>query len=162
MVRGGQALKVRVGDSGVVQYTGRAFNQDAQEAMGGDIVRALIELLTNSDDAYESVDGSGIGKINIVIDRSRGREWTAAVRDSRRGNLGRGAKDVAAFGEVAFESIKDNRYGKLLLRSDGSYSVAADHKVTEEERSGLGIPRGTVRSSRFESTRASSVRCTRL
>ena len=29
--------------SGMVEYTGRAFLQDAQEAMGGDIIRALIE-----------------------------------------------------------------------------------------------------------------------
>ena len=163
-------MKARVGDTGQVEYTGRAFNQDAQEAMAGDIVRALIELVTNSDDAYASMAAS-TGKITIAIDRSRGREWTAAVRDrasgmtasemvdritrlggrtsgfetgaSRRGHLGRGAKDVAAFGEAVFESIKAGRYGRLRLRSDGNYEVEADRKATEEDRSSLGIPRGS-------------------
>lgn len=41
---------------GTVQYSGRAFHQDATDAMRGDIVRGLIELITNSDDAYAALD----------------------------------------------------------------------------------------------------------
>ena len=36
---------VYVGMSGVVRYTGRAVRQEDQDAMGGDIVRGLIELV---------------------------------------------------------------------------------------------------------------------
>ena len=63
--------------SGMVEYTGRAFLQDAQEAMGGDIIRALIEMITNCDDSY----GSSKGKIRIEIEHCRGPHM---ARDSSR------------------------------------------------------------------------------
>ena len=44
--------------SGDLQYTARAFKQDSEDAMKGDVVRALIELVTNADDAYNSKGGS--------------------------------------------------------------------------------------------------------
>ena len=180
-------MKVQVGETGHVEYTGRAFNQDAQEAMGGDIVRALIELITNSDDAYAASADSGVGRIAISVDRGRGREWSAEVRDraigmtaeelvrkitrlggrtsgfesgaDRRGNLGRGAKDVAAFGEVSFEAIKSGRYACLLLRPDGTYVLEADERATKARRDSLGITRGagTVVTIRV----AAGVRCPR-
>lgn len=163
-------MKLHVGDSGHVEYTGRAFNQDAQEAMAGDIVRALIELITNCDDAYAAISGSETGKILISIDRRHGQDWTVCVRDratgmtaqelvtkitklggrtsgfehgeDRRGNLGRGAKDVAAFGNVMFESIKNDRYSRLVLRQDGSFTLEADERAAFQTRNTIGVPRG--------------------
>jgi hypothetical protein len=44
--------------SGDLQYTARAFKQDSEDAMKGDVVRALIELITNADDAYNSKGGA--------------------------------------------------------------------------------------------------------
>jgi hypothetical protein len=35
-----------------VKYTSRGFAQDAEQAMRGDVIRGLIELITNCDDAY--------------------------------------------------------------------------------------------------------------
>ena len=49
--------------SGVIEYSGRAFQQDAQEAMRGDIARGIIELITNCDDAYVNAEGKVNGKI---------------------------------------------------------------------------------------------------
>jgi len=46
-----------VGKEGTLVYTERAFEQDADQAMGADIVRALVELITNADDAYGSQSG---------------------------------------------------------------------------------------------------------
>ena len=43
--------------SGDLQYTARAFKQDSEDAMKGDVIRALIELITNADDAYDSRGG---------------------------------------------------------------------------------------------------------
>ena len=43
--------------SGDLQYTARAFKQDSEDAMKGDVIRALIELITNADDAYNSKGG---------------------------------------------------------------------------------------------------------
>lgn len=133
--------------------------------MGGDIVRALIETITNSDDAY----GDGSGKIKIEVDHRRG-PWSVITRDrakgmscSRmedaivhlgartsgfeagadvRGNLGRGSKDLAAFGQVDFESICDGEYARLVLDTDGNYVLDPTRKATEPDRSRLGIPRG--------------------
>jgi len=154
---------------GHVTYGSRAFHQDATEAMGGDIVRALIETITNSDDAY----GTKLGKIRIEVEHRRG-TWKVISRDraigmtaSRmedviahlggrtsgfeagadvRGNLGRGAKDLAAFGPVDFESICGEEYAHLLLELDGNYILYQSRKPTSEDRERLGILRanGTV------------------
>ena len=40
-------------ETGKIKYEARAFQQDAQLAMSGDPLKALIELITNADDAYE-------------------------------------------------------------------------------------------------------------
>lgn len=153
-------------ETGRVSYEGRAFHQDATEAMRGDVIRALIETTTNSDDSYGDRDG----KIRIEIEHRRG-PWKVVTRDrakgmsasrmrdaflrlggrtsgfesgeSVRGNLGRGAKDLAAFGTVFFESIFDERYSKLTLKQTGDYILdPVDKKVDEKIRDQLGIPRG--------------------
>lgn len=154
---------------GRVSYGSRAFHQDATEAMGGDIVRALIETITNSDDAYATRSG----KIKIEIEHSRG-PWKVVTRDratgmsaSRmedaiahlggrtsgfedgadvRGNLGRGSKDLAAFGPVQFESICEDQYASMLLDPDGNYTLDPSRKTTPQDRDRLSIPRanGTV------------------
>lgn len=150
---------------GHVNYGGRAFHQDATDAMGGDIVRALIETITNSDDAY----GSRPGKIRVEVEHRRG-TWKVITRDratgmstSRmedaianlgartsgfecgadvRGNLGRGAKDLAAFGPVDFESICQGKYAFLMLDQDGEYDLYPPRNASLQDRERLGIPRG--------------------
>ena len=115
---------------GRISYGPRAFSQDAELAMGGNIVRALIELITNADDAYG--DEENKGKITVAVEHRRTKSWRVVVRNratgmsgaemveklgsagertsgfesgkSLRGHLGRGAKDTAAFGPVTFES----------------------------------------------------------
>ena len=151
-------------EKGHVAYSGRAFHQDATEAMRGDIVRALIETITNSDDAY----GNKYGKIRIEIEHRRG-PWKVITKDratgmsaSRmgaafaslgertsgfeeganvRGNLGRGAKDLAAFGPVDFESIFDDEYAHMELDQDGNYCLDPPRKASSNDRDRLGIPR---------------------
>jgi hypothetical protein len=128
-----------------VVYTETAFEQDSGQAMKNDIVRALIELITNCDDAYARV--STTGKIDIVVRRSTNKDVPTmlVVRDSAtgldpkgmresfgilggdksgfaegkevRGLFSRGSKDTAWFGETLFESIKDGVYTRLLLTS---------------------------------------------
>jgi hypothetical protein len=134
--------------------------------MRGDIVRGIIELVTNSDDAYGDTDG----KIRIEIHRHRGSPSTLIVKDRARGmrasemkekigglggrtsgfesgqdvrgNLGRGAKDLAAFGPVLFESISDGYYSKMLLEQDGTYDDPLEHKAMQPDRQRIGVPRG--------------------
>ncbi len=62
----------------------------------------------------------------------------------RRGLHGRGARDVAAFGIVHFESIKNDYYNHLIIpislkcRFINEYPI----KATQEIRNKLGIPKG--------------------
>jgi hypothetical protein len=160
--------------AGTINYSGRAFHQDATEAMRGDIVRGLIELITNSDDSYASMEGLKAGKISVEVEHRRNQPWAVVVRDratgmsadtmmqrlaslgertsgfetggDRRGNLGRGAKDLAAFGKVTFESVCEGEYAKFVLHPDGRYDAIESRKAKEEDRERLGIPRacGTV------------------
>src|SRR6266849_4570830 len=74
---GGRPVAIQTGElrrAGRVVYGVRAFEQDAQEAMRGDIVRGLIELVTNSDDAYARM-GDVAGKIRIEVEHRRGAAW---------------------------------------------------------------------------------------
>jgi len=63
---------------------------------------------------------------------------------ARRGLHGRGARDVAAFGNIHFESIKGNEYNCLIIPPSLKCRFTEPHpkKVTEETRKNLSIPRG--------------------
>lgn len=127
-------------DEGKLVYTTRGFVQDAQDAMRGDILRALIELITNADDAY---NGKG-GEIFITVGEADDPfEWVISIHDKAgglsadglkkafsnlgeenqkfaadkgtRGLFGRGAKDVAVFGKARFLSIHAGKYSELQI-----------------------------------------------
>jgi hypothetical protein len=151
-----------------VFYGARAFKQDASNAMKGDIVRGLIELITNCDDAYGD---DAHGKIRVEVEHRRSAPWPVVVRDRAkgmraarmahaigdigtrtsgfeegarvRGNLGRGAKDLAAFGPVTFESICEGYYSMMTLEPDGSFDDPVERKATDADRDHLGVPRGS-------------------
>jgi len=123
------------------------------------------------------------GKIRIEITRKKGQPSTVIVRDrasgmnreemflnlgtlgrrtsgfekgkARRGLHGRGARDVVAFGEVHFESIKDDQYNHLIIPPSLKCHFADPRpkRATEEIRKKLGIPRGngTVVTIKVES-----------
>ncbi len=133
------------------------------------IYDAAVELITNADDRYCLLEVPGI--IEIEVERKRkGQPDTFVVRDfadgmtsedmdnkiSRRGGLvsgmengrsvrgtnSRGAKDIAALGDVTFESIKDGRYHKCSLHRT-KFTPFRSEPVTEKIREALGIPEGT-------------------
>lgn len=150
-----------------ISYTTRAFQQDAANAMKSDIVRGLIELITNCDDAYGD---STQGKIRVEVEHRRNAPWKVVVRDRAkgmrrdvmaraigdvgartsgfekgarvRGNLGRGAKDVASFGPVTFESICDGFVSSMTLESDGTFDDPTERRANGDDRRRLGITRG--------------------
>ena len=110
------------------------------------------------------------GKIRIEIERKKGEYSNLIVRDraggmnreemfynlgtmgrrtsgfekgkARRGLHGRGARDVAAFGTVHFESIKDEEYNHLIIPPSLKCHFTENHanKATQEIRKKLGIP----------------------
>ena len=126
--------------SGDLQYTARAFKQDSEDAMKGDVVRALIELVTNADDAYNSKGGSiqirllkseSPFQVKISVhDKATGLDADglekafARLGDlnqkfvgdmGTRGLFGRGAKDVAALGKARFASIRSGKFSSLEI-----------------------------------------------
>lgn len=62
----------------------------------------------------------------------------------RRGLNGRGAKDIAAFGTVHFESIKEDEYNRLVITPSLNcrFTEPRPEKVTSEIREKLGIRKG--------------------
>ena len=128
---------------GTVERTRRAREQDLALVMGNDPLRAIIELVTNSDDAYEAMPKGPRRKILIEVDRHRNAPTTICVKDraesmtlseaeerlgkeggrtsgfeygaDRRGLLGRGAKDIVHFGPVEWD-LKPRRGNHSVFR----------------------------------------------
>lgn len=154
---------------GQVKYTQRAFQQDASEAMKGDVLRALVELVTNADDAY---DGKGGGSIEIAFHKSSGEfkgllvvkdkaggldgarmekafttlgdENEKAVADmGTRGLFGRGAKDIASLGRARFISISKGKLSTLEINNRGEYAMDFfDMPPTQEAFAETGLEDG--------------------
>lgn len=116
----------------------------AREAAMPSIFEALVEIITNSDDAYEKLNNSldYCGDLRIefsrggkkeptilrVKDRGVGMSYedmekklfkhTERVSDTSRGFFGRGLKDVTALGDVTVSSIKDEKFSEVILHKD--------------------------------------------
>jgi len=150
-----------------ITYTSKGFVQDADQAMEGDVVRGLIELITNADDAY----GANSGKIRMVLRRHAsqaepvevsvsdaakglttdemekafltlgGNTSGFAAGDDVRGLFGRGSKDTSWFGQSVFESIKDGVYSVLVLNRDGKGTIDS-RGVDSADYQRLHIPSG--------------------
>jgi hypothetical protein len=143
--------------SGDLEYTARAFGQDANEAMRSDVLRGLVELITNSDDAYRGKPGQitiaiksapeGFKAIISVSDKAGGLEGEmmkksfvklGAVNEAApegegfgaRGLFGRGAKDVAVLGGARFVSIKNGKFTDLVI--DPKTAKFAMSRVNDE------------------------------
>ncbi len=124
-------------------YTPRAQRQDAENAMGSDPIRAIIELVTNSDDAYARDRYLGDASILIRVERRRQRPSIIEVHDRAsgmsieqleqrlaragertsgfesgedvRGLFGRGAKDVAHFGPVRWVTVHNGQRSTFTI-----------------------------------------------
>jgi hypothetical protein len=143
----GTRREVALGDKGVpvsVEQTDRSFTQATESSMGGEILLGLIELITNSDDQYGDQSGSILVRLPKPTSDS---EWDAEVRDKatgldyaeveskllryggrtsghergerKRGNRGRGAKDVSQFGRIRWDIFKDGKYCWVWVNRQG-------------------------------------------
>lgn len=150
-----------------VEYSERGFRQDADQAMRGQIIRGLVEAITNADDQY----GNNQGQILIRVEGSGGGAWKVTVADRAtgipvgeikqklarlgartsgheagkvvRGNRGRGGKDLASFGRVHWDTIHNGEFAWLTITRDGEVThPKVGVPATAELRERLGIPRG--------------------
>jgi len=141
-----------------IQFNERAYKFIRGSAINH-IIDAIVELITNSDDAYDKgniknkkihihLDYNGILK---VIDQATGltgvdmKECFLQVgnytsQENNRGFFSRGAKDISALGNVYFESIKNDKYSKLVLDKNAKGELLInDENVTKEIRRMLHI-----------------------
>lgn len=153
--------------SGTLRYNPRAFRQDSALAMGRDVVRALVEMVTNASDSYLRLERRGVavdGIIEISAERVRTGDYhRIVVRDhaegmnkadltSRilelgartseagdRGVQGRGAKDISFFGRATFESIRDGAYAQVEIDGGTNYEGLDERPATIEDRRRLGL-----------------------
>ena len=152
---------------GTLKYEERAFMMDAEQAIRSDIVRALIELITNSDDAYGDLDGP----ITIIIRPTDDPEHPTEIRvsdaaiglsaeglerrlailgvtkegkegASARGLFGRGARDVASLGPLIFKAIRDGGYSELRIDGLKYKFHAVDEPATATHRADLQLDAG--------------------
>ena len=129
------------------------------------IFEALLEILTNSDDAYESLNNSlnYLGDVRIEYDRGGKKNPTILrVKDkaigmdfnqmkdklmtyhkktstTSRSFFGRGLRDVTALGDVKVSSIKDGLFSEVVMSQDlNVIANASNEKPTKDETRYLG------------------------
>lgn len=141
-----------------IQFNERAYKFIRGSAVSH-IMDAIVELITNSDDAYDK-GGIKNKKIHIhlnyrgqliVTDQAIGLTSEGMKKcflqvgnftstEDNRGFFSRGAKDISALGDVYFESIKNNKYSKLLLdkNANGELQIA-NQTVSSSIRDNLKI-----------------------
>lgn len=154
-----------------LEVTKRTLQQNAALAIT-DIYDAIVELVTNADDRYQILGRSG--RIEIEVERRRGGEISGLLRvrdfadgmDDEvmlrklarmggresgmaegkpvRGTNSRGAKDVAALGQVSFDSIaEDGLYHHCCITPRFEFGDLRSEKVTGKIRRRLKIAKGT-------------------
>jgi hypothetical protein len=156
--------------SGRIEYDPRAAMQDSALAMGHDVVRALVEMITNASDSYSRLERRNIvtdGVIDVAAERLRrgdadynrvivrdhaqgmrqdemaSRILRAGARTSEvgdRGVQGRGAKDVAFFGKARYESIRDGFFSHVLIDGGMGFQEQYERAATPDDYSRLGVP----------------------
>lgn len=153
----------------ILQVDSRTIMQNANLAIR-DVYDAIVELVTNADDRYQILRQNG--RVEVELKRQKKQLSTLCVRDfadgmdsdtmqSKLGRIGgrvsgleegyfvrgtnsRGAKDVAALGDVTFESIaSDELIHKCRINSFFEFSIDDPSPTTKNSRSRLGIVEGT-------------------
>jgi hypothetical protein len=152
-------------ESRTIEVDPRHLKMQSAQAIRS-VVDALVELVTNSDDAYRQINDPK-GKIIIEVTRERGeRSGVIVVKDraggmtldemkekilrygafsageQTRGFMGRGAKDIVALGRAIFQSMKDDRVYRVELDSDFRSSIMKPVKAGKEDYSEHGLRQG--------------------
>ena len=154
-----------------LEVASRRVVQDAKLAIR-DVYDAIVELVTNADDRYQilgtegrveiELGRRGAGKPSILRVRDFADGMTTEQMNRKLGRIGgrvsgleeglavrgtnsRGAKDIAALGEVTFESIsrQDGRLHTCRIFPNLEYEADDSHKATPAVRERLGISEGS-------------------
>lgn len=121
------------------------------------IYEALVELVTNSIDAYSRM-GKSRKDVWIYIQRNPEKHFLSVVDQARgmskdemlnnllvvggytatddsRGFIGRGCKDCSFLGDITFTSVKDDLINQLIIYQNRTADILIDNlPVTQEDR----------------------------
>jgi hypothetical protein len=143
---------------GTLSFSNRMYSY--VKAIKG-VVDAVVELVTNSNDAYESTDIKVKktcihvdihNRELIVTDNALGMTGEEMLQklsivgnytanETSRGFFSRGAKDINGIGNVEFTAIRDGKLSCLTLGYDDSFKLTRENEnVTLLAREDLGIP----------------------
>tara|TARA_B100000886_G_scaffold64438_1_gene40254 strand:+ start:2706 stop:5375 length:2670 start_codon:yes stop_codon:yes gene_type:complete len=144
--------------SDFIQFNQRAYKFIRGSAMNS-VIDAFVELLTNADDAYDRgkiknklihIDLDYDGRLSVT-DQAIGLNaedmkkcflqiGNYTSKEENRGFFSRGAKDISGLGDVTFETIKDNKYSKVILDKDAKGKIVeANLLVDNKQRQKLNI-----------------------
>ena len=128
-------------ERGIIQTDPRHITRRIRTAIQGNVIRALVELITNSDDSYTRLEEEGVeteGKIEIVY-KKEGYCGLFAVRDFAEGmsindvresfkkygaatsGLNKGKKVRGYFGQGAKDALAGMDEGKICTFKDGEF-----------------------------------------
>jgi hypothetical protein len=174
-----------------IEQSERGLRQTTEGAMGNDILMGLIELITNSDDKYGAQSGSilvrfpkpaadgswevqvsdkagGIdfGDVEEKLLKQGGRTSGHEKGEAKRGNRGRGAKDLCHFGQVRWDIFKGGKYYWLELNRNGIGPMSVKPQRADGMYEVLDFPNGkegvvatiTCDRSRISRPRRDSIR----
>lgn len=154
-----------ISEEGMVEVDPRNLQMQSAQAIRS-VLDALVELITNSDDAYRNI-GDEKGKVIIELTRRRGEKSGVIVVKDRaggmtleemkekilryggfiakaksRGFMGRGAKDIIALGPASFQAIKNGMVYRVELDSDFSHRVMKPLKAIKDDYVEQGLKPG--------------------
>jgi hypothetical protein len=149
------------GDSFNLNYTSRFYRYVKASAITG-VSPAIVELITNADDAYRrssleplypiAVELSYKDRTVVVYDHATGLSFERMIEcfgqvgtytssKDARGYFSRGAKDITAIGNVYFTSIHNGTISQIKLSTDDILTVIQKEViVTSEDREMYHIP----------------------
>lgn len=142
----------------------RALKMLADQAIGNDLLKGFLELITNSDESYARLESNGhqtSGNIEVEVDRRprkkqtilRVIDWAEGMDETQlekcvgsygedtsgrvgRGVFGMGLKDtINAFGEGAITSFKNGFKYLCRLRNVEDLELDSPQKVTSNDKS---------------------------
>jgi hypothetical protein len=150
-------------DSSFIQINERAYKYIRQFTIKS-VEDAFVELITNSDDAYDRINqtnktidiivktpnyiavrdyASGLDGDDMVTSFLQVGNYTSSA--DARGFFSRGAKDISVLGNVTFHCIKENKYSKCTIDSNAYTKLHfKNNPVTKQIRKNLNIPENGV------------------
>lgn len=117
-----------------------AYTKGFSQSAGTELMYRTIDISTNRDKRSLIVADHAIGMSKDEMDNNLLKVGELSAHTSARGLMGRGAKDITALGDVIFTSFNSNKINQLKIKNDMSYEwMIVEEDVTEESKDMYGM-----------------------